>query len=41
MDYKISGFPTTGLIDRDGNIHRRWSGALDLEKLEELVREIM
>ena len=41
MDYKISGFPTTVLIDRDGNIHRRWSGALDLEKLEELVREIM
>lgn len=41
MDYKISGFPTTVFIDRDGNIQRRWSGALDLEKLEELIREIM
>ena len=41
MEYRISGFPTTVFIDRDGNIHRRWSGALDLEKLEELVREIM
>ena len=41
MEYKISGFPTTVLIDRDGNIHRRWSGALDLEKLQELVREIL
>ncbi|MCE2457019.1 MAG: TlpA family protein disulfide reductase [Dehalococcoidia bacterium] len=41
MEYRISGFPTTVLIDRDGNIHRRWSGALDLEKLQELIREIM
>ena len=41
MDYKISGFPTTVLIDKDGNIRRRWSGALDLEKLEELIRDIM
>ena len=41
MEYRISGFPTTLLIDRDGNIHRRWSGALDLEKLQELIREIM
>lgn len=40
MEYKISGFPTTVLIDRDGNIHRRWSGALDLEKLQELISEI-
>ena len=41
MDYKISGFPTTVLIDKYGNIQRRWSGALDLEKLEELIRDIM
>ena len=41
MEYMISGFPTTVLIDRDGNIHRRWAGALDLEKLQELIREIM
>ncbi len=41
MEYMISGFPTTVLIDRDGNIQRRWSGALDLEKLRELIHEIM
>ena len=41
MDYGISGFPTTVFIDRDGVIRKRWSGALDLEKLEELIREIM
>ena len=41
MEYMISGFPTTVFIDRDGNIHRRWSGALDLEKLRELIREII
>ena len=41
MDYSISGFPTTVFIDRNGNIQRRWSGALDLEKLEELIQQIM
>ena len=41
MDYSISGFPTTVFIDKDGNIQRRWSGALDLEKLEELIKEIL
>ena len=41
MEYKISGFPTTVLINRDGTIHRRWSGALDLDKLQGLIREIM
>ena len=41
MDYGISGFPTTVFIDKEGVIRRRWSGALDLEKLEELIREIM
>ncbi len=41
MDYSISGFPTTVFIDKDGNIQRRWSGALDLEKLEELIQDIL
>ena len=39
--YRIAGFPTTVFIDRDHNIVRRWSGALNLEKLEELIQEIM
>ena len=40
-DYRIAGFPTTVFIDRDQNVVRRWSGALNLEKLEELIQEIM
>ena len=41
MDYKITGFPTTLFIDRDQNIVRKWTGALNLEKLEELILAIM
>ena len=41
MAYSVSGFPTTVFIDKDQNIKRRWSGAMNLEKLEELIREIM
>ena len=40
-DYQIQGFPTTIFIDRDQNIVRTWSGALNLEKLEELIAEIL
>ena len=41
MNYKVSGFPTTVFIDRDQNIVRKWTGALNLEKLEELTLPIM
>ena len=41
MAYKITGFPTTIFIDRDQNIARKWTGALNLEKLEELTLAIM
>ena len=40
-NYRIAGFPTTVFIDRDHNVARRWTGALNLEKLEELIQEIM
>ena len=40
-NYRIAGFPTTVFIDRDHNVVRRWTGALNLEKLEELIQEIM
>lgn len=40
-NYQIQGFPTTIFIDRDQNIVRTWSGALNLEKLEELIQEIL
>jgi len=41
MNYKISGFPTTIFINRDQNIVKKWTGALNLEKLEELTLAIM
>ena len=40
-NYQIQGFPTTIFIDKDQNIVRTWSGALNLEKLEELIQEIL
>ena len=40
-NYQIQGFPTTIFIDKDHNIVRTWSGALNLEKLEELIAEIL
>ena len=40
-NYQVQGFPTTIFIDRDQNIVRTWSGALNLEKLEELIQEIL
>ena len=40
-NYQIQGFPTTVFIDKDQNIVRTWSGALNLEKLEELIQEIL
>ncbi|MDP6421406.1 MAG: TlpA disulfide reductase family protein [SAR202 cluster bacterium] len=39
--YAVIGFPTTVFIDRDQRIARSWSGALNLEKLEELIQEIV
>ena len=41
MNYKISGFPTTVFLDADHNIVRTWTGALNHEKLEELIAEIL
>ncbi len=40
-NYRIQGFPTTIFIDKEHNIVRTWSGALNLEKLEELIAEIL
>ena len=40
-NYQIQGFPTTIFMDKDHNIVRSWSGALNLEKLEELIEEIL
>ena len=37
QDYGVAGFPTTVFIDGDGNVRRRWAGAISLEKLVEIV----
>ncbi len=41
MDYEVAGFPTTVFINRDQKINRTWTGPLNLEKLEELIAEIL
>ena len=40
-DYKPLGFPTTVFLDRDHNIVRTWTGALNAEKTEEFVQELL
>ena len=40
-DYKVIGFPTSVFINRDQQIVRSWAGALNAEKLEELVQELL
>lgn len=41
MDYTVTGFPTTVFVNADGTIQRKWTGILNLEKMEELVSEII
>ena len=40
-DYEVSGFPTTVFIDRSRAVRRTWTGSLDAEALDELIREIL
>ena len=40
-DYKLIGFPSTAFLNEKHEIVRTWSGALDAEKLEELIRELV
>ena len=41
MDYGVTGFPTSIFVNADGSIQRKWTGILNLEKMEELVSEII
>ena len=41
MDYKVIGFPSTVFLNDKHEIVRTWSGALDAEKLEELIQELI
>lgn len=40
-NYRVLGLPTTVFITADGQIHRKWDGVLDLEKLTELATEML
>ena len=39
--YNVSGFPTTVFIDRGQTISRKWMGALNQDKLDELVADLL
>ncbi len=41
MAYGVTGFPTSVFVNADGSIQRKWTGILNLEKMEELVSEII
>ncbi len=38
--YQVSGLPTTIFIDRDGNVARRWTGAISEKQLVDVVAQI-
>ena len=40
-DYGITGFPTTVFLDRNQEVVRKWSGILNLDKIDELVGELL
>ena len=40
-NYRVLGLPTTVFITADGQIHRKWDGVLNLEKLTELATEML
>ena len=40
-NYGVSGFPTTVFIDRGHRIRRTWTGALDADMLDALIRETL
>ena len=41
IDYGVIGFPTSVFLDKDHNVVRKWTGALNAEKLEELIQEVL
>ena len=40
-DYSIAGFPTTVFIDREHRVRRTWTGSLDAETLDSLIRDML
>lgn len=40
IEYRVSSWPTTFFITRDGEIHRKWVGQLDETRLAAFVEEL-
>ena len=41
LDYEVIGFPTSVFLNKRHEIVRSWAGALNAEKLEEFVQELL
>ena len=41
QNYRVLGLPTTVFITAEGQIHRKWDGVLNLEKLTEIAEEML
>lgn len=41
LEYEVIGFPATVFLNKDHEIVRTWTGALNAEKLEEFVQELL
>ena len=41
IDYRVTSFPTTFFITRDGNIYKRWMGLIDDKRLTENIEELL
>ncbi len=39
--YKVAGFPTTFFLDSDHKVVKKWTGALNREKMEEFVQKLL
>jgi thiol-disulfide isomerase/thioredoxin len=41
LDYEVQGMPTTVFIRPDGTVMRKWTGALNRSKLEEITLQLL
>ncbi len=41
QNYRVLGLPTTVFVNAEGQIHRKWDGVLNLEKLTEIAEEML
>ena len=41
QDYRVLGLPTTVFINAGGELHKKWDGVLNLDKLTEITEEML